>query len=68
MQNYTLLDYFRDEMSLMFESTLDDINENDEPMIKYINGRIDRIQKDVSDAMYDKNMMEFMSMFYLACP
>ena len=62
LQNYTLLDYFRNEMSGMFEDGLDNLNESNNTMIRLVNRRVDEIQQSMHAAMHDEGMMDFMKL------
>ena len=57
-----MLDYFRDEMSAMFETALDEIDRSNNTMVQYMNRRADHIRDAVSAAMHDEGMMEFTGM------
>ena len=62
LQNYTLLDFFRGEMSSMFEVGLDSLSESNNTMIRFVNRRVDEIQQSMHTAMHDENMMDFMKL------
>ena len=47
----------------MFDSGLDDLNETENPMLRHVNSRVDEIKEDLSDAMHDQHMMEFIGKY-----
>ena len=57
-----MLDYFRNEMSGMFEDGLDNLNESNNTMIRLVNRRVDEIQQSMHAAMHDEGMMDFMGL------
>ena len=61
-QNRTLLEFFGDEASKMFEAGLDTINESNNTVVRHMNGRVDEIRDSMHDAMHNQQMMEFMGL------
>ena len=51
-----------DEMSEMFESGLDAIEESNNTVVRYMNHRVDEISSSVNAAMHNENIMEFAGM------
>ena len=47
----------------MFDSGLDDLNETENPMLRHVNSRVDEIKEDLSNAMHDQHMMEFIGKY-----
>ena len=49
-------------MSDMFEHGLDEIEQSNNTIVRYMNHRVDEISSSVNAAMHDENLMEFAGM------